>query len=122
MSYKLVVLGALNLALVVMIGAFGAHGLKPHLSAYGSGIYQTAVHYHAIHALGILLIGALAPLPFFRAAAYMLQVGIILFCGSLYALAVTEIKMLGIITPFGGVAFIVGWLWLAWAAARARTQ
>lgn len=121
MNNKLIAAAAINLALVVVLGAFGAHGLKPHLSTYGVAIYETAVQYHGVHALGMLVIGSLtAGGRWWSSAAICLQTGIILFCGSLYLLAISNIKMLGMITPIGGVFFIVGWIVLAFAAWKQR--
>jgi uncharacterized membrane protein YgdD (TMEM256/DUF423 family) len=103
------------LVLAVAIGAFGAHGLKPHLSAEMIQTYKTGVEYHFYHALGLLLIGVLAvsfPSDLLKWAAIFLAAGIVLFSGSLYVLAVTGIKMLGAITPLGGLSFIAGWVLL----------
>lgn len=117
-----VFLGAVNGVLVVALGAFGAHGLKHRLSTEQLAIFDTAVQYHSAHALGLLCIGILAHwLPesgLIRWAGWSLVLGIILFSGSLYVLSVTGLKGLGVITPFGGFAFIVGWALLAVAALR----
>ncbi len=106
-------LGSLNMALVVMLGAFGAHGLKSMLSSQMLTVYQTGVHYHALHALGLLLLGAVAlhwDSPWLHRGAWLLLAGIVLFSGSLYLLSVSGIRALGMITPLGGTAFILGWL------------
>ncbi len=103
------------LALAVAIGAFGAHGLKAHLSNEMMQIYKTGVEYHFYHALGLLLIGVLSvsfPSGLLNWSAILLTIGIILFSGSLYVLAITGIKWLGAITPFGGLSFIAGWVLL----------
>lgn len=122
------VVAALNLALAVMTGAFGAHALKARLTAEQLGWWQTAVEYHVSHALGLLAIGVLlriAPaLPTALPAgvatsAWWLQAGIVIFSGSLYAMALGAPRWFGAITPIGGLAFIIGWLWLAWSLARA---
>jgi len=114
--------GAIMLALGVAIGAFGAHGLQGKLDAYSMDIYQRAVLYHFNHALGLLLVGALAAsgavAPLARWAGWLLLVGIVLFSGSLYVLALTGNRMLGAITPFGGISFIAGWVVLAIAAVK----
>ena len=107
-------LAGLFAALAVLFGAFGAHGLKSRLSPDMLAVFQTAVQYHIWHALGLGLV-ALAALHWpqlngLRWAGWSMIIGIILFSGSLYALALTNIKMLGAITPFGGLAFIVAWL------------
>ena len=108
---------ALAMALAVGLGAFGAHALKAQLAPDALAIWQTAVQYHAWHALGLFGIGLLlhrAPGDrLLRTAAWLLLAGIVLFSGSLYALALTGVRMLGAITPFGGVAFIAGWCVLA---------
>jgi uncharacterized membrane protein YgdD (TMEM256/DUF423 family) len=110
-------IGALALALAVGIGAFGAHGLRGKLDDYSMTIYERAVFYHFIHALGLLVV----PL-FVRAGvltqavgtriSLLLLAGIVLFSGSLYALAVTGTRILGAITP---------WLMLAWYLIRSGT-
>ncbi len=112
--------GSVALALGVMLGAFGAHGLRGRLDAYSIGIYERAVFYHFIHALGLLVVAALTRIGIVSAPAsswvcVFLLAGIIIFCGSLYALAITGIRLLGAITPIGGLAFIAAWLVLAWA-------
>ncbi len=114
------------MALAVAMGAFGAHGLRNRLDAYSLSVYEKAVFYHFINALGILIVAVLARTGTFPMASedrvsWCLLIGIIIFSGSLYALALTGVRMLGAITPIGGVAFIVGWLLLAYYAIRART-
>lgn len=103
------------LVLAVAIGAFGAHGLKAHISNEMMQVYKTGVEYHFYHALGLLLIGVLAisiPSGLLNWSAIFLSIGIILFSGSLYVLAITGIKWLGAITPLGGLSFIAGWVLL----------
>ncbi len=118
-------IGAAGLGLAVMLGAFGAHGLRGRLDAYSMGVYEKAVFYHFIHALGLLLVpllartGALAPAAAAWVAA-LLAAGVLIFSGSLYALALTGVRALGAITPLGGLSFIAAWLLLAVALARAR--
>jgi uncharacterized membrane protein YgdD (TMEM256/DUF423 family) len=122
-----IVVAAALLATAVAMGAFGAHGLRNRLDAYSMSVYEKAVFYHFVHALGILAVAILARTPALTLAAqarvaWLLLVGIILFSGSLYALAVTGLRTLGAITPIGGIAFIAGWLLLAfeaWRGARA---
>ena len=115
-------LAALLLALAVALGAFGAHALKARLTVELQSVWQTAVQYHAWHALGLLGIGLfLLHRPEARGAgwsAWLFVAGIVLFSGSLYALALTGARWLGAATPIGGAAFIAGWLALAWAAWR----
>lgn len=115
--------GAILLALAVILGAFGAHGLRGRLDDYSMGVYEKAVFYHFVHALGILAVSILARTGTFSASAAgtvcaILLAGVVIFSGSLYLLAVTGNRMLGAITPIGGVAFIAGWLLLAWRLRR----
>lgn len=114
-------LGALLAGLGVAAGAFGAHGLRDRLSAEMLAIFETGVRYHLIHALA-LLITAWASTRWssglVSGAGWLFVVGIVVFSGSLYALSLTETRWLGAITPIGGVAFVAGWLLLAWAALR----
>jgi uncharacterized membrane protein YgdD (TMEM256/DUF423 family) len=118
-------IAAFLLALAVGFGAFGAHGLKGHLDEYALSVYEKAVFYHFIHALGILIVslvaraGSLPPATENR-VCWLLFLGILFFSGSLYALAISGVRILGAITPIGGVAFIAAWLWLAWALLRTR--
>jgi len=115
-------LGSLAAALGVALGAFGAHALKTRLSPDLLAAYQTGVQYHLWHALGVLAIGIVAVhLPASYAlkwAGWLMLAGIALFSGSLYALAITGVRGLGAITPFGGAAFIVAWVAFAWAVLR----
>ncbi len=115
--------GSLLMALAVCLGAFGAHGLKNRLDAYSMSVYEKAVFYHFVHALGILLVSLLARTNAISVAgqarvAWLLLIGIVIFSGSLYALAISGVRMLGAITPIGGLAFILGWLVLAYEAFR----
>jgi len=104
--------------LAVASGAFGAHALRARLTPDMLSVYQTAVLYHFIHALALLGVGILATRdggPNLQVTGWAFVVGIVLFSGSLYALAVTGVRVLGAITPIGGVAFLVGWAALVWA-------
>lgn len=118
-------IGALLLGIAVMLGAFGAHGLRSRLDAYSIGIYERAVFYHFVHALGLLIasvlwrVGALGQSAGQWVCALLL-IGILVFSGSLYVLAVTGMRWLGAITPIGGLSFIAAWLLLAVALLRAR--
>jgi uncharacterized membrane protein YgdD (TMEM256/DUF423 family) len=117
--------GAIALALAVGIGAFGAHGLQGKLDSYSMTIYERAVFYHFFHALGILIVASLmasgrVPQSAGGWVGWLLLAGIILFSGSLYVLALTGQRMLGAITPFGGVSFIAAWVMLAITALRER--
>ena len=112
-----VALGSLNLALAVALGAFGAHGLKSRLTPEQLAWWHTGCDYHFIHALGLLLIGVLAAarpdLALSRGIGACLLIGILIFSGSLYAMALGAPRWFGAITPIGGTAFIAGWAWLA---------
>ncbi|MHA6529458.1 DUF423 domain-containing protein [Paenibacillus sp. BAC0078] len=120
MQRRFIAWGALLAMLSVAIGAFGAHMLKPVISEDYLQVYETGVHYHMIHALGLILIGLVAgqwgESSRLLWAGRLLALGIILFSGSLYVLSITGIKVLGAITPLGGVCFIAGWLCLAFEA------
>ena len=99
--------------LAVVLGAFGAHGLRSRLTADELGWFETGVRYHLVHALALALCGVLArtgSAP--RLSARCFLAGTILFSGSLYLLALTSARWLGAVTPFGGVALAVGWLGL----------
>jgi uncharacterized membrane protein YgdD (TMEM256/DUF423 family) len=110
----LIALGALNAAIAVAAGAFAAHGLRERLEPRALEIFETGARYQMYHAFAIIIAGLVAA----RTAGWLFQGGIVLFSGSLYALAISDVKVLGAITPFGGLAFIVGWLWLGWTAWR----
>ena len=107
-------LGTANAALAVILGAFGAHALKAKLSENLMAVYHTANEYHFYHAFGLLVIGIIAmliPVNFWvKLAGWSMFFGIVLFCVSLYALSITNIRWLGAITPFGGLLFIVAWI------------
>lgn len=110
------VLAAISGFLATCLGAFGAHALKSKISIDMLVIYQTGISYQFYHSLALFLLGILIGHDnnqYLRWSGGMFAVGIALFSGSLYLLAVTGVKWLGIITPFGGVAFLVGWLMLA---------
>ena len=115
-----VLLGSLSAFLGVALGAFGAHGLKTKVAPDMLAVWETAVLYHLVHALGLLLIGILChlmpDLALLRNAGWALLIGTLFFSGSLYLLVLTGVKPLGMITPIGGVAFLVGWILLAAAA------
>ncbi len=117
------IFGALAGMIAVMLGAFGAHALRARLAPDMLTVYQTAVQYHFWHALALLAIGMLmyhlpasAPL---RWSGALMATGLVLFSGSLYLLAITGVRMLGVITPLGGVAWIIAWALLAWTVMRA---
>jgi uncharacterized membrane protein YgdD (TMEM256/DUF423 family) len=105
-------LAALLLALATLIGAVGAHALKGRLSADRYEVLQTAVHYQFFHALGLLAVGLLLdrlPLRRLRAAGWLLFAGVLLFSGSLYLMLAGAPRLIGVLTPVGGLALIIGW-------------
>lgn len=112
---------ALAGASAVALGAFGAHALRDVLDERALAVWRTAVDYQFWHALALLALGVLAEVRASRAlrtAALAFVLGLVLFCGSLYALALGAPRWLGAITPLGGLAFIIGWLALGLHAAR----
>lgn len=120
-SRHFIFLGAINGFLAVAFGAFAAHALKNLLSAGLLEVFQTGVEYQAMHALALLAVGLLGQdgrSKALKLAGWAFATGILLFSGSLYILAMTDIRWLGAITPFGGTAFLLGWGALAWHAAR----
>ena len=120
-SGRTLAIAGLLLALATIFGAFGAHALKAQLSPDRLQVYETAVRYHFFHALGLLGIGLTlrfvdsSPI---RWAAVLVIVGIVLFSGSLYALTFGAPRPFGIVTPFGGLALIAGWICFAVGAWR----
>ena len=120
-SSRTLAIAGLLLALATVFGAFGAHALKSQLSADRLQVYETAVRYHFFHALGLLGIGLTlrfvdaSPI---RWAAVLVLIGIVLFSGSLYALTFGAPRPFGIVTPFGGLALIAGWICFAIGAWR----
>ena len=114
---RLLRLGAALAAVGVAVGAFGAHGLRPRITPERLAVFESGVQYHGVHALGLLAVAwaahaapqAAGP----RWAGALFAVGILLFSGSLYALVLTGVTLWGAVTPFGGLAFIAGWLALA---------
>ena len=117
LSKIFLLLGSLNALLAVLLGAFGAHGLKMRLTEDMLAIFNTGVHYHFFHALGIIAVGLIAlnlpPSVWFKWSGWLMFAGIVLFSGSLYVLSIMNLRWLGAITPFGGTAFIFAWLILA---------
>ncbi|MEQ1528486.1 MAG: DUF423 domain-containing protein [Methylococcales bacterium] len=115
-------LGAVSALLGVGFGAFGAHGLKTVLSPEMLSVYQTGVSYQMWHALGLIGIAVIRQqLPSSRLlwwAGWLMFTGIVLFSGSLYLLAILDMKWLGMVTPFGGVALLTAWLLMIIFAAK----
>jgi uncharacterized membrane protein YgdD (TMEM256/DUF423 family) len=112
-----IAVGALNAVIAIVAGAFGAHGLRERLDERALDVFEIGARYHMYHALAIVLVGIIATRGA-HAAGWLFQAGIVLFSGSLYAIALTGASGLGRITPIGGLAFLAGWVWLAWTAWR----
>lgn len=114
---------ALNMALAVGLGAFGAHGLKAIANAEQMAWWHTATLYLLVHAVGLVIIGLMIRFNYAtQATAWLLQLGIIIFAGSLYAMTLGAPRWFGAITPIGGVLMIAGWIWLAITNFRLGTQ
>jgi len=110
-------IAALLGGLAVGLGAFGAHGFKDILARNGTAaIWQTAVFYHFIHAVMLFILSERPSVPAGPWCSFLF--GIVIFSGSLYVLALTGQRWLGAVTPFGGVGFLVGWVWLAVCCRR----
>jgi len=120
MHRQLIISGAINAFIAVALGAFAAHGLKKSLDAYELGIWQTAVDYQMAHALGLILIGLLANSLNINLnkPGWIMLAGIMLFSGSLYILSLSGVKALGMVTPVGGMCFLIAWGWLAVSVYR----
>lgn len=114
-------LGAVNAALAIMAGAFGAHGLEDRVAPNLLSAFETGAQYHFYHALGLIAVGLTQNQSQnqrgFSATGWLMLTGIIVFSGSLYLLALTGVTMLGAITPLGGLAWIAAWIRFAFAAA-----
>jgi uncharacterized membrane protein YgdD (TMEM256/DUF423 family) len=121
MNRTFIALGAVLAGLSVAAGAFGAHGLRGVLQPDMLANFETAARYQMVHALAIVLVGAVAdklPARVLNWIGWLFFAGVLLFSGSLYVMAFTGVRALGAITPLGGVAFIAGWALLAFAALR----
>ena len=110
------IIGAFMMMLAVVFGAFGAHALKDILNEHMMDVYKTGVEYHFYHALGLFCVSFVSTFSkktkLIKFAGYFMFVGIVLFSGSLYILSYTGISWIGIITPIGGLSFIVAWILL----------
>ncbi|MCH9698247.1 MAG: DUF423 domain-containing protein [Gammaproteobacteria bacterium] len=119
---RIIITGILFSALAVALGAFAAHALKPHLSSYSMGIYQTGIDYQFRHSLALIAIGLsytyINSPQLLNWSAALIVIGILLFSGSLLLLAITETRWLGMITPLGGTAFLAAWIIFAIAVFR----
>ncbi|MDC3166158.1 DUF423 domain-containing protein [Candidatus Marinimicrobia bacterium] len=114
---SLLIIGSIFAAFSVLLGAFGAHGLKNRLSVEDLVIFETAARYQMYHAIGILLMGVASfslNEKIVSAPAYFLILGVIIFSGSLFLLVFTNLRWFGAITPLGGLCLIVGWLLFAY--------
>ena len=124
MSKLFIALGGINALIAVTLGAAAAHALKPRLTTEMLTVFNTGVHYQGYHALGLILIGILSHrLPRSRVligSGWAMLLGIVLFSGSLYGLSLSGLRGLGMITPFGGAAFLLGWLLLVIAVLRSQ--
>jgi uncharacterized membrane protein YgdD (TMEM256/DUF423 family) len=112
-------LAGLLLGLATVCGAFGAHSLRAHLAPERLQVWETAVRYHFFQSLGLLGVGLAlrrGDQALVRAAALLLAAGVLLFCGSLYALALGAPRAVGLLTPLGGLAWIAAWMLFAWGA------
>ena len=110
-----IIMGSLHMALAVILGAFAAHALKSMLNEYSTDIYKTGNFYHFIHALALIMVGVLQQ-QFdldLTISGFSFFIGMVLFSGSLYSIALTGLKGLGAITPIGGLLFIIGWAYMA---------
>ena len=121
---KFIVTGALHGFLAVALGAFGAHALEGVLDDYGRGVWETAVQYQMFHATALLVVGLLmsskllGEVKQLNLAGFFFNLGIVFFSGSLYVLAISGIKILGAVTPIGGVLFLAGWVLIIVSAIK----
>ena len=117
MAKVFITLASLSGMLAVMLGAFGAHGLKGRLDDYALGVFQTAVQYHFYHSFALLAVGILAlsqpQTALLKSSGWLFRLGILVCSGSLYLLSITGVRWLGAVTPLGGLAFMAGWACLA---------
>ena len=118
------VVGGVTLFLAVLLGAFGAHALKVSLPDQAMDWWGTASDYHFWHGLGIVAVSLVRERQTRRRllslSGWFFLSGLVLFCGSLYVMAVTDARWLGMITPLGGLAFMLGWLCFAWSVSAPR--
>jgi len=125
MSRSFALIASIYALLSVALGAFGAHALKAILSASQLSTWHTAVEYQMMHALALLFISSQLKLSYskhLKHAAISISIGVLLFSGSLYCLVLLEIKLLGMITPIGGLLFIVGWILLIYHFWRSNAN
>ncbi|HVZ70169.1 MAG TPA: DUF423 domain-containing protein [Rhizomicrobium sp.] len=110
------IVAALNGFIAVAAGAFGAHGLRGSYDAQSMSVFETGALYHMFHALAIGIAAIALRSSSTNWPAWLFLAGIVLFCGSLYSMALSGVRAIGIVTPFGGLAFLAGWAALAYAA------
>ena len=116
-------IGAISCAIAVMAGAFGAHAIAEAVTPERLATFKTGAQYQLVHSLGLILVGILAvciPSTAIQWSGWFFLTGVVLFSGSLYALVLADVPALGAVTPLGGLAFICGWLLLAWGAWEAK--
>ncbi len=119
-----IITGAVMAGIAILLGAFGAHGLKNKITADYLIVFDTGVKYHFYHSLGLIIIGMLAfhfPSEPLNIPSIFFVAGICLFSGSLYVLSITGLKWVGAITPVGGLSFIIGWILTAYYIWRASS-
>jgi uncharacterized membrane protein YgdD (TMEM256/DUF423 family) len=122
MSRLFLIVGSISAFLVVALGAFGAHGLRNRLSPELLDVFETAVRYQMYHAFGLVAVAwavAQWPQSHVGLSGWMFVLGTILFSGSLYVLALTGARWLGVVTPVGGLFLLAGWGWFAWSVWKA---
>ncbi len=121
-AQSIIITGATLALLGVALGAFGAHALKARLAVDMLAVYQTGVQYHLVHALGIVFIGILVQIvpasKWLPIAGWTMTAGVIVFSGSLYALSVTGMRVLGAVTPLGGIALLAAWMMVVFGIAK----
>lgn len=120
---RMIQLGAVLGFAGVALGAFGAHALKAILSTQQLGWWATAVQYQLVHALALLIMGVWhlqQPQAWLSRSAWFMIIGVLLFCGSLYSMALTDIRVLGAVTPIGGSSWLIGWGLLVVAGQQAQ--
>lgn len=125
MRYLFMTIAGVNGFLVVVIGAFGAHIMQPSVTPESFATFQTGVLYHMVHTLALLSISTLIPksqnILILNATGWFFTFGIILFSGSLYLISISGVKILGLVAPFGGLAFLCGWLCLIRFSVKVNT-
>lgn len=126
MNKTFLLLGSINAFVAVALGAFGAHGLRSRITEEMLTIYQTGIHYHMFHAIGLLIVGVVSQWisnsTYIAWAGWSMTLGILIFSGSLYALSISGLRWFGAITPIGGLGFLIGWLLFAFAVYKQASQ